>query len=94
MHAYGDEGAALKCIHFYYAGANSYPAFGSFLFIGFGTGPIHMSFVRCDGTESQLLNCPYSNSFFDIIYYCDHFYDVVVNCQRGTEIDSIVEYSK
>ena len=76
-----------------YAGATSYPAFGFYTFPGFGTRRIHMSFVRCDGTESQLLNCPYSTSFFDL-YICDHYFDVIVHCQRGTEIDSVVEYSK
>jgi hypothetical protein len=72
-----------------HAGATSYPAF-SYLF----DGPIHLTSVQCDGTESQLLSCPYNNSFYDILFFCDHFFDIVVRCQRGTEIDSVVEYSK
>ena len=63
-------------------------------FIEIGSGPIHMSFVRCSGTESKLLNCPYSDNYFDLYIFCNHYYDAAVRCQRGTEIDSIVEYSK
>lgn len=75
------------------AGASGFPVIVT-SYIEIGSGPIHMSFVQCRGTESKLVNCPYSDNFYDIFIFCDHYYDAAVRCQRGTEIDSVVEYSK
>ena len=40
----------------------------------------------------------YSTDYYALHYYCDSFYyfggTAAVTCQRGTNIDSIVEYSK
>ena len=55
----------------------------------------HLALVYCIGIETSLLNCNYSTDFADL-QICDYPFaaDASVICQRGTEIDSIMEYSK
>ena len=81
----------LQCIYIGLAGAR---AFRYSFYFGFGSGPIHMTSVRCTGTETRLVNCRYSTDPFDLYFFCGHFYDAGVRCQRGVEIDSVVQYSK
>lgn len=65
-----------------------------YAYFGFGIGPIHMTYVRCTGTETSLANCAYSTDPFELFFFCHHIFDAGVRCQRGVEIDSIVQYSK
>ena len=44
---------------------------------GQGTGPIHFSYVGCQGDETTIFNCTYSTSF-----YCGHYEDASVICQE------------
>ena len=78
-----------------YAGAIATPEFSHY---GFGFGTTHMTRVGCTGIETNLLNCSYSTDYFEIYYFCDYYYfgygSAGVSCQRGTKIDSIMEYSK
>ena len=80
------------------AGATIY-----YSYFGFGFGRTHMTLVGCTGIETNLLNCNYSTDPFDVYLcgYYDYYYyyygygsDAGVRCQRGTRINSIVEYSK
>ena len=48
----------------------------SFAFFGQGTDPIVLDDVRCTGTESRLIDCPYT-----AIDNCNHFEDAGVTCQ-------------
>ena len=50
----------------------------SYAYFGLGTGPVHISYVGCSGTEQELLDCSYSG--FDNTY-CSHSYDAGVRCQ-------------
>ena len=80
------------------AGATSY-----FSYYGSGSDRTHMTNVYCAGIETNLLNCNHSTDPFDI-YFCDYYdyyyyeygdgSDAGVRCQRGTRIDSNVQYSK
>ena len=92
------RGPGVPAFHYHYffntnyAGASAIPIYATSF--EFGYGPIHMTLVRCTGTEIKLVNCGYSTSYFEILYFCDHYYDAAVRCQRGTQVDSVVEYSK
>ena len=83
--------SAKTFIYYYSAGASATYLYG----FGFGYAR-HLAFVYCTGNETNLLNCSYSTDYFDIYYYCDYYFaiDAGVRCLRGTEIDSVVEYSK
>ena len=48
----------------------------SFAFFGQGTDPIVLDDVRCTGTESRLIDCPYTPT-----HNCIHFEDAGVTCQ-------------
>ena len=48
----------------------------SFAFFGQGTDPIVLDDVRCTGTESRLIDCPYTAT-----HNCIHFEDAGVTCQ-------------
>ena len=48
----------------------------SFAFFGQGTDPIVLDDVRCTGTESRLIDCPYNPT-----HNCIHFEDAGVTCQ-------------
>ena len=81
--------SAKNLTYYYSAGAS--PTY----FYGFGFGYTHhLAFVYCTGSETNLLNCSYSTDYFDIYYICDYAFAAGVRCLRGTEIDSVVEYSK
>ena len=45
-------------------------------FFGQGTDPIVLDDVRCIGTESRLIDCPYTAT-----HNCVHFEDAGVTCQ-------------
>ena len=45
---------------------------------GPGSGPIFLSRLNCDGTESSLLDC---NSLRTITNRCDHTVDVAISCE-------------
>ena len=51
--------------------------FFHFAYFGLGTGPVHISDVRCNSTERTLLNCSFSG--FDNTR-CIHSYDAGVRC--------------
>ena len=46
-----------------------------------GSGQIWLNNVRCVGNETGLEQCLH-NGFGDIAWYCDHNYDVGVECLR------------
>ena len=46
-------------------------------YFGQGVGDIHMTYVRCTGTESRLLSCSYSTPSR---YSCSHYEDAGVRC--------------
>ena len=48
----------------------------SFAFFGQGTDPIVLDDVRCTGSESRLIDCPYTAT-----HNCNHFEDAGVTCQ-------------
>ena len=48
-----------------------------------GVGPIFMSYVQCSGTESNLLECSYRQSFQ--YSYCSHSVDAGLSCE-GTQL--------
>ena len=48
----------------------------SFAFFGQGTDPIVLDDVRCTGTESRLIDCPYTPT-----HNCIHLEDAGVTCQ-------------
>ena len=83
---------SAKNLTYYYSAGASARYFYSF---GFGSTH-HFAFVYCTGIETSLLNCNYSTDYFDIYYICNYPFaaDAGVRCLRGTEIDSVVEYSK
>ena len=45
-------------------------------YFGQGTGPIHFSYVGCQGDEKSIFNCTYSTNFD-----CGHYEDSGVLCQ-------------
>ena len=72
-------------------------------YFSIGSGPTVMTRVQCTGRETNLLNCSYRTDSSSIRYcdYYDYYYyysifgnNAGVRCQRGTRIDSIVNYSK
>ena len=44
---------------------------------GEGSGPIHMNYLACSGTEFKLVYCGYSSGYFN------HAYDWSVTCLNG-----------
>lgn len=46
---------------------------------GHGSGPVHLSSVRCTGSESSLINCSYSTNHPT----CTHGNDAAVQCQAS-----------
>ena len=53
----------------------------SFAFFGQGSDPIVLDDVRCTGTESRLIDCPYNPT-----HNCIHFEDAGVTCQPSKVI--------
>ena len=47
-----------------------------------GSGPIHLSQLRCIGNESKLVNCPPPDIFFSG-FTCSHAVDAGVVCNTG-----------
>ena len=56
---------------FFYPGAETRSNFEG------GSGLIHLNDVRCDGTESGLLNCQYNPNTLE----CSHAYDAGIYCR-------------
>ena len=48
---------------------------------GEGSGPIHMSYLHCSGTEYKLVDCYYENST-----YQQHNEDWSVTCKNGKHL--------
>ena len=48
-------------------------------YYGQGTGRIGMQWVSCNGTEAQLIDCPFEG-WFPSSRYCDHSKDAGVVC--------------
>ena len=47
-----------------------------------GTGPIWLDNVACGGIESNLVNCPATNAYYEN-HDCDHQEDAGVRCLTG-----------
>ena len=67
------ENVNKGCYFFPEKGARAY----SSAYFGQGVGDIHMTYVRCIGTESRLLSCSYSTTSR---YSCSHYEDAGVRC--------------
>ena len=63
-----------KIFQFQFTDATAY----SYARYGQGSGPIHLSYVACTGTEDALVNCTH---FPNYIRYCRHYEDAGVLCQ-------------
>ena len=46
-------------------------------FYGGGSGEIWLNYVDCDGTESNIGDCPHTGWYYD---YCNHYEDAGVRC--------------
>ena len=54
----------------------------SYVYFGEGSGDIWLDNVRCNGTESSILNCTHDGvGVYET--YCDHDYDAKVGCLDG-----------
>ncbi len=51
---------------------------------GLGIGDILSDNIQCDGSESDLGGCSFTNNFFSV--FCSHFDDVGVLCPRKAKI--------
>ena len=65
----------LPAINKTHKGAHPLPCCATY---GQGSGPIHMSDVRCTGAESSLINCSHTTS-----HTCSHSNDAAVQCQAS-----------
>jgi len=48
---------------------------------GAGSGQIWLDNVRCNGTESRIMDCPHNGL---AVHNCAHSDDVAVSCNSGT----------
>ena len=55
-------------------------------YFGSGTGPIHLSNIRCTGEESTIMNCSYSSPQASYCYYGD---DAGVTCFRTVQYSEL-----
>lgn len=53
---------------------------------GRGSGRIHLSHVSCNGSETDIYQCPYTQSKY---VCCDHDDDASVRCQSGKNKQSL-----
>ena len=66
-------------------GATIYSSFGA------GTDPVFLSDLQCIGSETNLLECRYSN-FIQLAnnHYCTHSRDVGLRCERKIQVTVIL----
>ena len=70
----------ITSINFLFSDATAY----SRAFYGQGTVPILLDDLRCTGTESRLIDCPYT-----AIDNCVHSEDAAVSCTTSIELTNI-----
>ena len=76
--AWGDSDATVVCRQLGYGTDNVVPRMSAFF--GQGTVPILLDDVLCAGSETQLINCPYT-----ALHNCFHSEDAGVTCP-GTQV--------
>ena len=63
------------CLHSFATGATAHTD----AYFGEGSGPIHLDFVQCSGSEYNVTECEIRHDRIRI----DHSFDVGVKCQPG-----------
>ena len=51
-----------------------------------GSGPIYLSNLKCDGTESSLLECLRQDNQPTGLHSCEHHNDVAVRCRGNMNV--------